>query len=62
MDCLEQLKRLGAGQVNITPAETSRFHLEKWMPLDEFLQWFPGDLRRTLPGYPYGDIWVKSPG
>lgn len=58
--CLEKLIRFGPSHANITPAETSMFHLEKWIPLTEFLAWFPGDLNDTLPGYPYGDIFIKS--
>jgi hypothetical protein len=26
----------------------------------ELLDWFPGDLRSSLPGLPYGDIYVRS--
>jgi len=60
MECLKHLRELGADQVNLTPAETSKFHLKKWVPIDEFISWFPGDLTDTLPGWPYGDIYVKS--
>jgi FkbM family methyltransferase len=60
LGCLERLSRFGPGHVNITPAEASRFHFEQWDPLERFLAWFPGDLRRTLPRDTYGDIFVKS--
>ena len=57
--CLEQLAKWGAAHANLTPAETSHFHLKEWMPLTEFVAWFPGDLKQTLPGDHYGDIYVK---
>lgn len=58
--CLEKLAQFGASRVNITPAEASSFHFDTWIPIEEFLKWFPGDLERTLPGNHYGDIFVKS--
>lgn len=58
--CLAKLIRFGPSHVNITPAESSVFHLKEWIPLTEFLAWFPGDLKDTLPGYPYGDIFIKN--
>lgn len=60
--CLERLSRFGPARVNITPAESSAFHLKEWEALERFLGWFPGDLERTLPGYLYGDIFVESLG
>jgi FkbM family methyltransferase len=57
--CLERLIKLGDATVNITPAESSRFFFKDWMPIKEFLDWFPGDLAETLPGDTYGDIYVK---
>ena len=60
--CLEHLRQLGGGLVNITPAETPMLHLKEWMALDQFAQWFPGDLKQTLPGDPYGDIWIRMNG
>jgi FkbM family methyltransferase len=58
--CLEKLTQFGASRANITPAETSTFHFEEWIPLAQFLGWFPGDLEQSLPGFHYGDIFVKS--
>ncbi|MBU6367467.1 MAG: FkbM family methyltransferase [Gemmatimonadetes bacterium] len=57
--CLERLAGFGPAHVNLTPAEASRFHMAEWMPLADFLGWFPGDLKQTLPGYPYGDLFVR---
>lgn len=58
--CLERLRQLGTYRVNITPAESSALHFEQWIPMDRFLEWFPGDLDQTLPGAPYGDIFVDG--
>ena len=58
--CLEKLTKFGASCANITPAETSSFHFKDWIPLEQFLAWFPGDLKESLPGEPYGDIFVRS--
>ncbi|MFA6241706.1 MAG: FkbM family methyltransferase [Candidatus Hydrogenedentales bacterium] len=58
--CLKRLAQLGPSHVNVTADESSRFHLKDWVPLQEFLAWFPGDLARTLPGYLFGDIFVRS--
>lgn len=58
--CLERLGQFGRSRINLTPAEDSTFHLERWIPLQEFLTWFPGDLSHTLPGYHYGDIFVMN--
>ncbi|MBE0555959.1 MAG: FkbM family methyltransferase, partial [Proteobacteria bacterium] len=57
-ECLRLLRRFGPARVNVTPAESSAFHLPEWMPIEEFLDWYPGDLERTLPLYPVGDIYV----
>jgi len=57
--CLAVLDRQGPGEVNVTPAERAAFHWPRWMPLAEFLAWYPGDLPTTLPGNPYGDIYVR---
>jgi FkbM family methyltransferase len=57
--CLERLIELGDATVNITPAESAKFFFKEWMPINEFLNWFPGDLIETLPGDTYGDIYVK---
>jgi hypothetical protein len=46
--------------VNVTPAETPVMHFKEWRPLEEFVEWFPGDLRQALPGDPYGDIWIRT--
>jgi FkbM family methyltransferase len=58
--CLERLLDFGTSYVNITPAELAFFHLSDWMSLEQFLKWFPDDLKQTLPGYPYGDIFIKN--
>ena len=58
--CLETLAQFGPSHVNITPAETSSFHLDDWMPLEQFLAWFPGDLGRSRPRDHYGDIVVRT--
>jgi len=58
--CLERLVELGATQANLTPAERSTFHFPEWVPVKELLDWFPGDLRNSLPGLPYGDIYVRT--
>jgi len=60
ISCLERLAQFGPSSVNITPAEASTFHFKEWIPLGEFRAWFPGDLGRSLPGGPYGDIFVRS--
>jgi FkbM family methyltransferase len=58
--CLARLAELTGGEVNVTPAESARFHFSDWRDLREFMDWFPGDLRQSLPGYPYGDIYVRT--
>ncbi|MDP9203230.1 MAG: FkbM family methyltransferase [Gemmatimonadota bacterium] len=58
--CLQRLREFGRASVNLTPAETSRFQFAEWWTLDEMIDWFPGDLGETLPGYPYGDLFVKA--
>jgi FkbM family methyltransferase len=59
LGCLEMLAGFGPALINVTPAETPRFHFREWIPLTEFLDWFPGDLATSLPGDLYGDIFVK---
>lgn len=58
--CLQRLLDLQATHANLTPAERSSLHFDKWIPLDEFVDWFPGDLKGSLPGHPYGDIFVRN--
>jgi hypothetical protein len=65
LSCLERLAGFGDQWVNIAPAETPLFQFPDWRPLEEFMEWFPGDLHSTLPrysrcGYLYGDIFVKG--
>ena len=60
ISCLERLAEFGPGHANVTPAETSSFHFDEWIPLKQFLAWFPGDLKQTLPGDHYGDIFVAN--
>jgi len=58
--CLEILLDHGPSYINITPAESPFFHLPEWMPIKDFIDWFPDDLKNTLPGHPYGDIFVMN--
>jgi FkbM family methyltransferase len=58
--CLERLAKFGPSRLNITPAESSTFHFKEWLPLEGFLERFPGNVISTLPGNPYGDMFVKS--
>jgi hypothetical protein len=58
--CLERLAEFGPAQVNITLAEMPAFHWHDWRSLQSFLEWFPGDLRQSLPGSAYGDIFVRA--
>lgn len=60
VSCLERLLDFGESSVNITPAESASFHLPEWMPIERFLGWFPDDLKNTLPGDSYGDIFVRE--
>jgi FkbM family methyltransferase len=60
--CLELLAAMGPAEVNVTPAERAEFHWPQWRPLADFPVWFPGELSRTLPGHPYGDIYVRRTG
>jgi FkbM family methyltransferase len=62
LGCLEKLADFGPAQINVTPAETPRFHFREWISLEEFLAWFPGDLATSLPGDLYGDVFVKLGG
>lgn len=58
--CLERLADLGACELNVTPAEGYTFVFDQWVPLDEFLGRFPTNLIESLPGNPYGDLFVRS--
>jgi FkbM family methyltransferase len=58
--CLERLLELGATVANLTPAERACFHFREWVPVAELLDGFPGDLPSSLPGLPYGDIYVRT--
>jgi len=60
LSCLERLAQLGMTHANLCSAESSRFHLPDWVAIDEFTKWFPGDLKQSLPGDQYGDIFVKN--
>jgi FkbM family methyltransferase len=59
IECLRLLSRFGAAEVNVTPAESVQFHLRDWVPIQEFIDWYPGDLAQTLPQWPVGDIYVR---
>lgn len=58
--CLERLAKLGASALNVTPAEGSTFVFDQWIPLEEFLRRFPANLVESLPGNPYGDMFIRS--
>ena len=60
--CLTRLSRFASpiAEVNVTAAETAQFYFSGWRALREFTEWFPGDLRQSLPGNPYGDIYVRT--
>jgi FkbM family methyltransferase len=60
IDCLQFLSSFGPSHVNVTAAETSVFLFADWIPLAHFADWFPGDLEKKLPGYRYGDIFVRN--
>lgn len=60
LSCLERLSAFGASHVNLSAAESSNLHFPEWMSLEEFRRWFPGDLKRSLPGDLYGDIFVRN--
>ena len=57
--CLERLAKFGPSLLNITPAESSTFHFKEWVSLEEFLKQFPGNVMHSLPGNPYGDMFVR---
>jgi FkbM family methyltransferase len=58
--CLERLDKFGPSRLNITPAESSTFLFKDWIPLGEFLERFPENVIESLPGNPYGDMFVRS--
>ncbi len=60
VSCLERLLDWGTSYINITPAESASFYLTEWKSLEQFLEWFPDDLKQRLPRYPYGDIFIKN--
>jgi FkbM family methyltransferase len=60
LGCLRRLVEFGQAQVNIGPAERAAFFWQEWLSLEHFLDWFPGDLKQSLPGDTYGDIYVRS--
>jgi hypothetical protein len=67
LSCLRRLSAFGSHFVNVAPAEASFFQFQEWKHLDEFMEWFPGNLRSTLPrysygGYSYGDLFVMQAG
>jgi hypothetical protein len=59
-NCLEKMNVFGESHVNVTPAEQCKFVFQHWMPLEQFLEWFPGDLQQILTGDLYGDIFVRN--
>jgi FkbM family methyltransferase len=58
--CLLRIRSYGPASVNVTLAEGSSFYFQEWLDLDEFISQFPGEFAKSMPGLPYGDIWVKS--
>jgi len=58
--CLELLAEFGPSRLNLTLAEGAKFFFDEWVPLDEFLARFPGNLMESLSGNAYGDIFVRS--
>jgi FkbM family methyltransferase len=58
--CLQRLAEFGPASLNVTPAERATFLFKEWIALDEFLEGFPRNLSDSLPGYPYGDMFVRS--
>ena len=59
ISCLEWLIQFGPSRVNITPAGSAVFHFKEWVTLEQFVTWFPGDLKQSLVGSLYGDIFVR---
>jgi FkbM family methyltransferase len=57
ISCLEWMNQFGPSHINITRTELSAFHFKEWFSLEQFLEWFPGDLKRTMA---YGEIFVKN--
>jgi hypothetical protein len=55
-----RLAKFGPSHLNITPAVSSTFLFKEWIPLEEFLKRFPGNVIGSLPGNPYGDMFVRS--
>lgn len=58
--CPERLLAFGPSRVNLVPAEASTFHFSEWVPIAEFVRWFPGDLSDSLRGHSYGDVFVEN--
>ena len=59
--CVRYLAALGGDQVNIVAEEETSFRLTSWMPLEDFLIWFPEGLgKNERPRY--ADIFVRSSG
>lgn len=54
--CLERLAQFGEIQINITPDELTQFYFPDWIPLDQFLKRFPGNLEESMD---YGDIFIR---
>lgn len=54
---LRRLQELGAQRVNLTPCESAEFRFTEWMPIADFLTWFPGQLP-SEPSANQGDIYV----
>lgn len=61
--CLGRMVQLTPrARVNVTPAESARFHFDEWRSLEGFTEWFPGDLKESLPRWKpfYGDIFLSA--
>jgi FkbM family methyltransferase len=60
--CLRRLYQLDPSyEVNVTPSERATLLWKQWRPLRDVLDWFPGDLRKQIPGWPYGDLFLRQP-
>lgn len=59
--CLRRLQGFGAWEVNVTGPEEPALRLPEWMPVDQFLKWFPGGSQDRLDVY-YGDVFMRRSG
>jgi FkbM family methyltransferase len=57
--CLKRLRSFGRGEVNLTQAEASAFHLSRWIALGDFADQFPRTVEKNFSVAAYGDLWVR---